>query len=207
MIETIALHIQAFVESAGYAGLFLMVMIESTVVPVPSELVLPFAGALAAQGRMSLPLVFAMNSLGALVGSGLSYWFGASGGKPLLLKYGKYILVRPADVAKTEDYFARHGKATVLIARFVPVVRHIISIPAGVARMPLVPFFVQTFIGATLWGGMLILIGYELDWEPIAHALKKVDTGIGVAIILVMLALAARFVLRRRRERAGGGAA
>ena len=205
-MEAIAHHIQDFVASAGYPGLFLMVLIESTVVPVPSELVLPFAGNLAASGAMSLPIVFLMNSLGALVGSGLSYWFGAAGGKPLLLKYGKYVMVRPADIERTEKFFASHGRATVLIARFVPVVRHIISIPAGVARMPLVPFFVQTFIGSTLWGGILITIGYELDWEPIAVKLKKVDTLIGVGIILVMLAVVVRFVLRRRRERMGGDA-
>jgi len=203
-MEAIALHIQSFVASAGYPGLFLLVLIESTVVPVPSELVLPFAGDLAAQGLMSLPLVFVMNSVGALVGSGLSYWFGAAGGKPLLLKYGKYVMVRPADIARTEAFFGRRGNATVLIARFVPVVRHIISIPAGVARMPLVPFFVQTFIGSTLWGGTLILIGYELDWKPIATTLKKVDLFIGVGIIVVVMVMAARFVLRRRRERAQG---
>jgi membrane protein DedA with SNARE-associated domain len=204
-MEAIAHHIQSFVASAGYPGLFLMVLIESTVVPVPSELVLPFAGNLAATGEMSLPLVFLMNSLGALVGSGLSYWFGAAGGKPLLLRYGKYLMVRPADIARTEAFFSRHGKATVLIARFVPVVRHIISIPAGVARMPLGAFFLQTFIGSTLWGGTLIIIGYELDWEPIAAKLKHVDTLIGAAIILLMLAVVVRFVLRRRRERTVGG--
>jgi membrane protein DedA with SNARE-associated domain len=200
-MEAIAHHIQSFVASAGYGGLFLMLLVESTVVPVPSELVLPFAGDLAAHGLMSLPLVFLMNSAGALVGSSLSYWFGAAGGKPLLLKYGKYVMVRPADIERTERFFARPGNATVLIARFVPVVRHIISIPAGVARMPLRSFLLQTFIGSTLWGGALILIGYELDWEPIAAKLKKVDSLIGVLVIVAMVALAVRFVLRRRRER------
>lgn len=206
-MEAIAHHIQAFVASAGYPGLFLMVLIESTVVPVPSELVLPFAGNLAYEGEMNLWLVFLVNSTGALVGSGLSYWFGAAGGKPFLLKYGKYFLVRPADIERTEKFFTSHGRATVLIGRFLPVIRHIISIPAGVARMPLRAFFLQTFIGSTLWGGCLILLGYELGprWEAIATQLKKVDLFIGIGIILLVLAIVARFVLRRRRERAAGG--
>jgi len=139
------------------------------------------------------------------VGSGICYWIGKAGGKPLLMKYGKFMGVRKKDIERTETYFARHGKSTILIGRFLPVVRHIISIPAGIARMPLVPFFVQTFIGATIWGTVLMLIGYELgNWAVIAEKLKHVDLLIGVAIIVVLLALGIRFVLSRRRERGSG---
>src|SRR4051794_14092111 len=160
----------------GYPGLFLLIMLESTLVPIPSELVMPFAGYLAHEGHFSLAVILVINSVAALVGSGICYWIGVAGGKPLLMKYGKFIGVRQKDVARTESYFARHGKATILIGRFLPVVRHIISIPAGIARMPLVPFFVQTFIGATIWGTVLILIGYELgNWAVIAEKLKHVD--------------------------------
>ena len=95
------------------------------------------------------------------VGSGICYWLGAAGGKPLLLKYGKYFFIRQKDIEKTESCFADHGKATIFIARFLPVVRHIISIPAGIARMPLVPFFIQTFIGVDASGAaFLIVLGY-----------------------------------------------
>src|SRR5438552_11529340 len=118
---------------------------------------MPFAGFLAARGEFSLPVVLVINSTAAVVGSGICYWIGAAGGKPLLLKYGRYIFVRRKDIEKTEAYFARHGKATILIGRFLPVVRHIISIPAGIARMPLVPFFTQTLIGSTIWGSVLIM--------------------------------------------------
>src|SRR5687768_9708922 len=104
-------------------------------VPVPSLLVMPFAGYLAGTGAFSLPAILAINSAGALVGSGLSYWFGAAGGKPLLLKYGKYILVRPEDIEKTHTFFEKYGARTIFVARFLPVIRHIISIPAGIARM------------------------------------------------------------------------
>src|SRR4051794_28676411 len=100
-MEEVAQHLKNFVESVGYPGLFLLVMIESTVIPVPSEIVLPFAGWLAADGKMSLALVLIVNSVASLTGSGLSYWFGLKGGKQLLLRYGKYVLIRPSDITKT----------------------------------------------------------------------------------------------------------
>lgn len=204
MLEDIVQWLKDFVATVGYPGLFLLVMIESTVVPVPSEIVLPFAGWLANEGKMSLPLILAINSVAALVGSGLSYWFGAAGGKKLLLRYGRYIFITPADIARTEAFFARRGRVTVLVARFVPVVRHIISIPAGVARMPLRSFLLQTFIGATVWGSFLIMLGYELgkEWEGVAQKLKKFDLAIGVVIILLFVVIVVRFVSRRRRAMA-----
>jgi membrane protein DedA with SNARE-associated domain len=164
---------------------------------------MPLAGFMAQRGDFSLPVILVINSVAALVGSGLCYWLGAAGGKPLLVKYGKYVLIRRKDLEKTERYFARHGKATVLIGRFLPVVRHIISIPAGIARMPLGAFFTQTFIGATIWGTVLIFIGYLLGarWDTVANTLKRVDLVIGVAIVAVLVAVAIGFVVRRRRER------
>jgi membrane protein DedA with SNARE-associated domain len=204
MMEQFAAYVQDIVVRLGYPGLFLLITLESTLVPIPSELVMPFAGYLAAKGEFSLPLIIIINTVAALTGSGISYWIGKAGGKPLLLKYGKYALIRAKDIERTESFFSRHGKATILIGRFLPVVRHIISVPAGVARMPLVPFFTQTFIGATIWGTVLIMLGYEWGDDALAWAakLKHVDLLIGVAIIAVLLALAIRFVVRRRREQA-----
>ncbi len=197
--------IQHIVLSMGYPGLFVLITLESTLVPIPSELVMPFAGYLAHTGEFSLPVILVINSTAAMLGSGLCYWIGVAGGKPLLVKYGKFIGVRRKDIERTETYFARHGKATILISRFLPVVRHIISVPAGIARMPLAPFFLQTFIGATIWGTVLILIGYELgNWASIAEKLKHVDLLIGVLIVAVLLTVAIRFVLRRRREQGVG---
>ncbi|MBA3454985.1 MAG: DedA family protein [Deltaproteobacteria bacterium] len=204
MLQDFAHAVQGLVVDLGYPGLFILIVLESTMVPIPSLLVMPFAGYLASQGHFSLPVILIINSTGALLGSALSYWLGAAGGKPLLLKYGKYVFVRPKDIEKTEEFFAKHGKWTVLIGRFLPVVRHIISIPAGVARMPLIPFFTQTFIGSTLWGGGLMLMGYGLGarWEAIAAQAKKVDLLIAVGIVLVLVAVGVRFILKRRRERA-----
>lgn len=202
MLEQFAHFVQGIVSDLGYPGLFLLITLESTLVPIPSELVMPFAGALAASGRFDLWLVLVINSVAALLGSGLCYWLGAAGGRPLLLRYGKYVFVRKKDIEKTEAYFAKHGKAVILIGRFLPVIRHIISVPAGISRMPLKAFFLQTFIGSTIWGTVLIMIGYELgaNWESVAGQAKRIDLVIGVVIVLALVALAIRFMLRRKRE-------
>ncbi len=202
MLEAFAHWVQGVVESLGYPGLFLLIVLESTMVPVPSLLVMPFAGYLASQGTFSLPVILVINSVAALTGSMISYEIGARGGKPLLLRYGKWVLVRPEDVERTEAYFIRHGGATVLIARFLPVVRHLISIPAGIARMPLLKFLTQTFLGSTIWGGGLMVLGYVLgsQWEEVASRAKRVDLVIAGLIVLAILALVIRFVIRRRRE-------
>jgi membrane protein DedA with SNARE-associated domain len=206
VLDHLATFVQDFVLRVGYPGLFLLITLESTLVPIPSELVMPFAGILAARGEFSLPVILVINSTAALLGSGISYWIGAAGGKPLLLRYGKFALVRAKDIEMTERFFARHGKATILIGRFLPVVRHIISVPAGIARMPLPAFFTQTFIGSTIWGAILIVLGYHFgeSFLETARQLKHVDLIIGVVIIGVLIALAIRFVVRRRRERTSG---
>jgi len=203
VLDQLATFVQDFVLRVGYPGLFLLITLESTLVPIPSELVMPFAGILAAQGKFSLPVILVINSAAALLGSGISYWIGAAGGKPLLLRYGKFALIRQRDIELTERFFARHGKATILIGRFLPVVRHIISVPAGIARMPLAAFFTQTFIGSTIWGAILIVLGYHFgeSFLSTARELKHIDLIIGVVILSVLLALAIRFVVRRRRER------
>jgi membrane protein DedA with SNARE-associated domain len=202
VLQDFAHAVQGIVESLGYGGLFLLVVLESTMVPIPSLLVMPFAGYLASQGVFSLPVILVINSVGAITGSLLSYWLGASGGKPLLLRYGKWLFIRAKDIEKTEEYFAKHGGKTIFIGRFLPVVRHLISIPAGIARMPLPQFLTLTFLGATIWGGGLMILGYQLgsNWESIAAKAKRVDLVIAGIVVAVILAVIIRFVLRRRRE-------
>lgn len=203
MLESFAQWVQDVVRLFGYPGVFVLITLESTLVPIPSELVMPFAGFMAWKGEFSLPVILVINSVGAMLGSGICYWIGVVGGKPFLVKYGKYFLVRQHEIDRTEAFFAKHGKKTILIARFLPVIRHVISVPAGIARMPLPGFFLQTFLGATIWGGTLILLGYYVgaNWEAFARTLKRVDLLIGAILVLALVALAIRFVVRRRRER------
>jgi len=202
VLESFAHWVQGIVRDVGYPGVFMLILLESTLVPIPSELVMPFAGFMASQGEFSLPVILVINSVAALIGSSLCYWIGVVGGKPFLVNYGKYFLVRQHDIARTEAFFASHGKKTIFIGRFLPVIRHVISIPAGIARMPLRGFLLQTFLGSTIWGGTLILLGYYVgaNWETFAKTLKHIDLLIGGILVLALVALAIRFVVRRRRE-------
>jgi membrane protein DedA with SNARE-associated domain len=204
VLKQFAEAVQQMVFDLGYPGLFLLIVLESTMVPVPSLLVMPFAGFLASQGMFSLPAILLINSAAAITGSMLSYWLGAAGGKPLLLRYGKYVFVRAKDIEKTEEYFAKHGGKTIFIGRFLPVVRHLISIPAGIARMPIAPFAGLTLAGATIWGGGLMVLGYWLgeNWKPVAETAKKYDLVFAGVIVVVIVAFAVRFFLKRKRDQA-----
>lgn len=204
MLHQVADWAQGVIEHFGYPGVFVLIMLESTLVPIPSEFVMPLAGSLAAtKSEFSLPVILVINSVAAMVGSGLCYWLGVVGGRPFLAKYGKYFLVSQHEIARTETFFARHGKKTILISRFLPGIRHVISVPAGIARMPLPGFFLQTFLGATIWGGVLILLGYYLgiNWKSFSNTLDRVDLPIKIILVLALVALGIRFVVRRRRER------
>jgi membrane protein DedA with SNARE-associated domain len=209
VLSDFAHAVQQLVVDLGYPGLFLLIVLESTMVPIPSLLVMPFAGFLASRGDFSLPVILVINTTAALTGSMLSYALGAFGGKPLLLKYGKYVFVRPKDLEKTHDYFAKHGGKTIFIGRFLPVVRHLISIPAGIARMPIPTFAALTAAGASLWGGGLMVLGYWLgeNWEPVAKKAKKFDLVIAGLVVLLIVGFAARFYLNRKRAQAAAKAA
>ena len=202
MLASFAHAVQNIVNDLGYPGLFLLVVLESTLVPVPSLLVFPFAGFLAHQGVFSLPVILVLNTVGALTGSALSYWVGVKGGKPFLLRYGKYFFVNAADIEKTHRFFETYGARAILIGRFVPVVRHVQSIPAGIARMSFRTFLIQTGIGATVWGGGLMVVGYVLGskWETIEHYGKKIDLPIALAVVATIAFLAVRFYLKRRKQ-------
>src|SRR6185503_20662056 len=134
-ISEIAVQI---LDATGYAGAAGLMALESMIVPVPSEAVMPFVGFQVADGKWNLWLAIGSTSFGSILGSLLSYWMGYFGGKPLVLKVGKYLLLNQRDLERTEQFFHRKaGLTTVFIARFVPVVRHFISIPAGIGKMPM----------------------------------------------------------------------
>jgi membrane protein DedA with SNARE-associated domain len=185
LFQALAEYAQHLIAQIGYPGILVLMALESTMVPIPSELVMPFAGFLALKGVFSLPLVIAMNTFGAIIGSLACYYIGSWGGKPLVDRYGKYLFVNQHDLEKTQGFFARHGSATVFIARFIPVVRHFISLVAGLAKMSVPKFLLQTVLGATLWGGFLAVLGYELGpkWEAMAKSVKHIDLFIGLGVI------------------------
>lgn len=187
----------------GYAGACLLMALESMIAPVPSEAVMPFVGFLVADGSWNLWMAIGATSLGSMIGSLLSYAMGYYGGKPVVLKIGKYLLLNPHDLELTERFFNRRGGLlTVFISRFVPVVRHLISIPAGIGRMPLVPFSLVTLVGATMWNSFLLLCGMKLreHWRLVQQYSHQIDLVVGV----LLLAGAAWFVRSRLKARSAG---
>jgi membrane protein DedA with SNARE-associated domain len=189
----------------GYPGIIVLMAIESSVLPLPSELVMPPAGYLAAKGQMNGVLAVAAGTLGSILGALVNYGLALFVGEPLLRRYGKYVLVSNRSLDRTEAFFRRHGEISTLIGRLLPVVRHLISIPAGVSRMRLGRFILFTALGAGLWCGILTYLGWIIG----RHG-EEVEAVIGdyvhhtlVAYVLPAIAiLLAAYVLWRRRARA-----
>jgi len=186
--ETLMHYNTMLIEYLGYGGVFLLMALESMIAPVPSELVMPFAGFLIVKGEFTILGVMVASSLGSIVGSLLSYGMGMLG-EPVVLRYGRYLLLNPHHLEWTKNFFARYGKITIFIARFIPVVRHLISIPAGLARMTLGPFILYTAVGASLWNGFLTYLGVRLkeNWHLIQTYTHVLDYVV-VACLLMGLA-------------------
>lgn len=157
----------------GYLDIFVLMAMESSIIPVPSELVMIPAGVLAAKNGIDPILATLVGWAGSVVGAFVNYWIlGRWLGKPFLEKYGKYILITPAKYKRTEDLFLKNGNLYTFIGRLIPVVRHLISIPAGIFRMKMIPFVSITFIWATLWCGILVALGYFF-WETVTDLTIK----------------------------------
>lgn len=178
-----------FIGTAGYPGIFVLMVLESMVAPIPSEAVMPFAGFLLFQGSMTWVGVFLASTAGSLVGSLASYWIGAKGGRPLVLKFGKFLLLNEHHLEVTERFFQRRGSAAIFISRFIPAVRHFISIPAGVGHMPLGRFTLYTLFGAAIWNMSLVWVGYKLgeNWESIRQYSEKIDLVLYALIIVAIV--------------------
>jgi membrane protein DedA with SNARE-associated domain len=165
--------------STGYSGIVILMAIESACIPLPSELIMPFAGYLVSQGRFSLILAATAGAIGCNVGSIIAYEIGYYGGRPLVEKYGSYILMSRHDVEVADRFFKRYGAWAIFIGRLLPIVRTFIALPAGIARMPRVPFHVYTFLGSWPWCFGLAYIGMKLgdhwmDLKPYFLRFKEV---------------------------------
>ena len=180
--------------AVGYVGVLFAMAIESAMIPLPSELILPYAGFLVSDPSQIEPLtgqpwnfwiVVVAATIGNTLGSLVAYGLGAYGGRPFLERYGKYLLIRPHEIELADSFFARHGAATVFIGRLLPVVRTFISFPAGVARMRISTFIIYSTAGAFIWSALLVWAGVLLgeNWEQIRHALQPFDLAIAVAVV------------------------
>jgi membrane protein DedA with SNARE-associated domain len=201
--EFLSQYITAFIDQTGYISIFVLMLMESMVLPVPSEAVMPFAGFLIAEARFSFPLVILISTIGSIVGSLLSYWIGRVGGKPFVDRYGKFFLLNRDDLAVTERFFNKRGDVTIFVCRFIPVIRHLISLPAGMAGMNLWKFSLYTIIGAGLWNGFLTFCGFHLrkNWETVMHYSKTID----IAVLALIVAAFAYFVFKHLKRRSSAG--
>lgn len=187
--ETIVEIATSIISSLGYFGVFFLMALESMIFPVPSEAVMPFVGFLAAQGEMNIWLASFIAAVGGIVGSVLSYYIGLYGGYPFVNKFGKYFLIDKEHLDWTVKFFDRYGEKTIFISRFIPVVRHFISIPAGVGKMNMGKFVTYTFFGAFLWDFFLAWLGFKLgeNWQLIQKYSHPIDLVI-VAVLVVVFA-------------------
>jgi membrane protein DedA with SNARE-associated domain len=195
LTDTLVNFIVNFIGSTGYASVCILMVLESMFMPVPSEAVMPFAGFLIVDGTFSFPLVILFSTLGSIIGSLISYYVGAWGGRSFIEKYGRYVLVDKHHLALTERYFARRGDLTIFFCRFIPVVRHLISIPAGLGKMNLLKFILFTILGAAIWNAFLTYVGYTLknNWTKITEYSHIVDICVLAAIVAVVIYYVYRF--------------
>lgn len=192
--EALTEYITKFIEMTGYTGVFVLMIFESMIAPVPSEAVMPFAGFLITEGKFTFTGVAIASTMGSIVGSTVSYYLGLYGGIPVVKKFGKYLLLDEHHLEITEKFFNKYGEAAVFISRFIPVVRHLISIPAGIGKMNMTKFLIYTTVGAFGWNMFLTYVGYVLrnNWDTV----KQYNKGIDVAVVLILILATAFFVYK-----------
>ena len=191
------------IEGMGYLGLVLLMAMESSILPVPSELVMPPAGYLAARGQMNIVIALLCGIVGSMIGAYANYWVASKAGRWVFVRYGTWVLLSEKSLERTERFFAKHGEIATFVGRLFPVIRHLISIPAGLARMPLGKFFLYTGTGAGIWCAILLAIGWIIGkaGENADPALYK-DYAHKAVLILVpaVVVLVAVYLWRHRRK-------
>jgi membrane protein DedA with SNARE-associated domain len=199
----VVLFLQNLIQTVGWAGIVLAMAIESACVPLPSEVTMPLAGwmLIQARGLSVWQTVWGAwwGAVGCTVGSVVTYWVGAKGGRPLLERYGKYVLIRAHDIEVADRWFSKYGEHTAFFSRLLPVVRTFISLPAGVARMNFLKFTVWSFAGSFIWCWVLAWAGYVFGehWERVRELMRPFD----IPIVIVVVALAGFFIYRRLKAR------
>lgn len=189
MIESILAIVGNFIISvistSGYVGITILMAIESAAIPLPSEIIMPFSGYLVSQGNFSFWWVSIWGAIGNVLGSMIAYAVGFWGGRPLIERYGKYILIRKHELDRADNWFKNYGQSTVFFSRLLPAVRTFISLPAGMAKMNIGKFAMYTFAGSFPWSLGLTYVGYRLggEWENIRVYFHRLDLVIGVIIL------------------------
>lgn len=203
MLDRIGEWVVGVIEALGYPGLTILVALESVFPPIPSEIILPLAGFLTGQGRFSFLFVLLATTLGSLAGALVLYGIGAAIGprrvRWVVKRFGQWALLTPDDLTRAETWFDRYGSIAVFTGRLVPIIRSLVSVPAGYRRMPLGHFLLLTGIGSALWNGVLVGLGWILgeNW----HVIREYVGWLQYAVIAATLIIVARFVWNRLRAR------
>jgi membrane protein DedA with SNARE-associated domain len=200
--QQIVAFLQNLLNAVGWPGVVAAMTIESACIPLPSEVTMPLAGwmLVQAKGLSIWGCLWAAlyGGIGCSVGSVVTYWIGAKGGRPLLEKYGKYVLISRHDMDTADRWFSRYGQATAFFSRLLPVVRTFISLPLGISRMNFAKFTALSFIGSFIWSGVLAVAGYTFGahWETVRDAMRPFD----IPIVVVLVALVAYYIYRHVRR-------
>ena len=188
ILAVLAQFIIGVISASGYGGVALLMGIESACIPLPSEIIMPFAGYLVYLGKLNLIGVATAGAIGCNLGSAVAYWIGAYGGRPMVERFGRYILLDVHDLDRTTRFFEKYGSITVLVARLLPVVRTFIALPAGIAKMNQLRFHIYTFVGSWPWCFALAYVGAKLGqgWETDPR-FKAIFHRFHVAVEVVLL--------------------
>jgi membrane protein DedA with SNARE-associated domain len=194
-ISILAGFIIATISRLGYGGVVLLMAVESACIPLPSEIIMPFSGYLVFTGVFNLWAVALAGAAGCVLGSLAAYWLG---GRPLIEKYGRYVLISHHDLNLADRWFARHGDITIFIGRLLPIVRTFIAFPAGVARMSLWRFNLYTFVGSFIWCLILAWIGKQLGehWDTLGVYFHRFDAAIGIVLLVAVIWYVRRHITR-----------
>jgi membrane protein DedA with SNARE-associated domain len=207
IIEILSGFIVAVISTLGYSGVLLLMAIESACIPLPSEVIMPFAGYLVSTGQMNIWGVGFAGAIGCVVGSMVAYWVGAYGGRPFIEKYGRYVLVSRHDLDLADRWFGQYGELIIFTSRLLPVIRTFIAFPAGVARMNVPRFIIYTFAGSLPWCLGLAYVGQKLgeQWnkdETLKTWFHRFDFLIGIAVLLLAIWWIWRHIKHLRQDRA-----
>jgi membrane protein DedA with SNARE-associated domain len=202
ILAALAHFIIAVISKSGYAGIALLMGIESACVPLPSEIIMPFAGYLVHAGQLKLFWVATAGAIGCNLGSVIAYWIGAYGGRPMVERFGRYVLLNEHDLDRVTHYFEKYGGITVFFGRLLPVVRTFIALPAGIAKMPQLRFHLYTFIGSWPWCYVLAYVGMRLGehWDSDPR-FKAIFHRFHLGVELLLVAAIAWFVWSHWRGR------
>ncbi|MCM2532579.1 DedA family protein [Neobacillus pocheonensis] len=184
----VAIH---WINSIGYWGILLGMILESACIPIPSEVIMPFGGYLVLTGHLNILGVILIGTVGNILGSLIAYAIGYWGGKRFINRFGKYVFLSKKHLDSAEKWFDKRGEITVFVSRILPAIRTFISLPAGVARMNLVKFLTYTAIGSLIWSGILTYVGYALgkNWQNIQNILHPITYLVAVIVLVILVFL------------------